>query len=465
MGHSDLVIVSNRGPLSFSRDDDGNLVTSRGAGGLVSCLGPAVAGAGATWVAGAISDEDREAAAQGVVEAEGFRLRSLVIEPDEYRQFYDVVANSTLWFLHHSLFDLPRRPRIDRRWREAWSSFVDVNRDFAEAVADEAPEGGVVLVHDYHLCLVGGVLAKMRPDLRTAHFNHTPFTEPTGLRMLPDDVANEVMTGLAGNGACGFHSSRWSKAFEACSQQTLDRTVPTFVGPAGIDTDDLAQVAGSDEGKEEFAKLDEQVGDRHFIVRIDRIELSKNILRGFLAFEELLQTRPELRERVIFGAFVYPSRDSIPDYMAYRSEVEAMVERINNTWATASWTPVLAYTEDFFPRSVAAHRRYDVLLVNPIRDGLNLVAKEGPTLNEREGVLVLSRESGAWDEMGAAAIGINPYDISATAEALAQALSMSRRERSERAARLKAASEGRTPQDWLDDQLDAADHAAVTAGA
>ncbi|MDP8992666.1 MAG: trehalose-6-phosphate synthase [Actinomycetota bacterium] len=465
MAHSDLVIVSNRGPLSFSRDDDGNLVTSRGAGGLVSCLAPAVAGAGATWVAGAISEEDREAASQGVVEAEGFRLRSLVIEPDQYRQFYDVVANSALWFLHHNLFDLPRRPQIDSRWRDAWSTFVDVNRDFAEAVADEAPDGGVVLVHDYHLCLVGATLAKIRPDLRTAHFNHTPFTEPTGLRVLPDEVAMEVMTGLGGNGACGFHSKRWSKAFEACCRETLDQTVPTFVAPAGIDTDDLSQVAGSDEGKEEFAKLDEQIGDRHFIVRIDRIELSKNILRGFLAFEELLKTRPEWRERVIFGAFVYPSRDSIPDYMAYRSEVEAMVERINNKWATASWTPVLAHTEDFFPRSVAAHRRYDVLLVNPIRDGLNLVAKEGPTLNERDGVLVLSRESGAWDEMGEAAIGINPYDISGTADALARGLSMGRRERSERAARLKAVSEGRTPQDWLDDQLTAASPAAVTASA
>jgi len=454
--HSDLVIVSNRGPLSFNKDDDGNLVPSRGAGGLVSCLGPAVAGVGATWVAGAISEEDREAASQGVVEAEGFRLRSLVIEPDDYRQFYDVVANSTLWFLHHSLFDLPRRPRIDRRWREAWSTFVDVNREFAEAAAEEAPDGGVVLVHDYQLCLVGATLSKIRPDLRTAHFNHTPFCEPTALRMLPDEAATEIMEGLAGNGACGFHSKRWARAFESSCEATLDSVPPIFVAPAGIDTDDLAQVARSDESKEEFTKLDEQIGDRHFIARIDRIELSKNILRGFLAFEELLRTRPEWRERVIFGAFVYPSRDSIPDYMAYRSEVESMVERINNTWATPSWTPVLAYLEDFFPRSVAAHRRYDVLLVNPIRDGLNLVAKEGPTLNERDGVLVLSRESGVWDEMGEGAVGVNPFDITATADALAQALSMSRRERAERASRLRAITESRSPQDWLEDQLEAA---------
>ena len=456
MGHPELVIVSNRGPLSFSPGPGGDLVPRRGAGGLVSSLGPAVVGSGATWVAGAISEWDREAAARGVVEAEGFRLRSLVIEPAAYRQFYDAIANATLWFLNHSLFDLPRRPRIDRRWHEAWATFVDVNRAFASAVADEAPDGGTVLVHDYHLPLVGAELARRRPDLRTAHFHHTPFCEPSALRVLPDAVAIQLLEGMAGHGACGFHSARWAAAFEACSRAVLGRAPPTYVSPATVDTAALAGVAASEEGAAELASLDERIGDHHLIVRVDRIELSKNMLRGFLAFESMLEAHPRWRERVVFVSCAYPSRDGLADYLAYRSEVEALVERINNTWATPSWTPVLLDVSDSFPRSVAALCRYDVLLVNPVRDGLNLVATEGASLNRRNGVLALSREAGVWDQLGDAALGLNPFDVAGTADVLAEALDMGGEERADRARRLRAACGRRTPQDWLNDQLAAA---------
>ena len=458
MGHPDLVVVSNRGPLSFTTGPDGDLVTRRGAGGLVSSLGPAVAGTGATWVAGAITEADREAA-QGIVEAEGFRLRSLTIEPAAYRQFYDVIANATLWFLNHGLFDLPRRPRIDRRWLEAWETFRQVNRSFAEAVAEQAPDGATVLVHDYHLPLVGAVLTDLRPDVRTAHFHHTPFCEPSALRVLPDAIAAELLTGMAGHGACGFHSTRWADAFEACTRTVLGSVPPTFVSPAAIDADALADVAASPECAAALARLEERVGECHLVVRVDRIELSKNLLRGFLAFEALLEEEPRWRERVVFAAYVYPSRDTLPEYLAYRSEVEALVERLNNTWATPSWTPVLLDTSDSFPRSVAALRRYDVLLVNPVRDGLNLVAMEGSVVNERDGVLVLGRETGVWDSLGHAAVGLNPFDIAGTAAALSQALTMDQGERAARAAKLRTASRRRTPQDWLGDQL-----AAATAG-
>ena len=456
MGHPELVIASNRGPLCFTTGPDGEPVASRGAGGLVSSLGPAVAGTGATWVAAAISDADREAARRGVVEAEGFRLRSLVIEPQAYRQFYDAVANATLWFLHHNLFDLARRPRIDRRWNDAWATFREVNLAFADVIADEAPEGGTVVVHDYHLPLVGARLAALRPDLRTVHFHHTPFCEPTALRVLPDAVAVELISGLAGHSACGFHSPRWAAAFEACAQVVLGRSPATFVSPAAIDTADLAAAASSEECAGELADLEEKVGERLLVARVDRIELSKNLLRGFLAFESLLEAHPRWRERVVFAASVYPSREALPDYLAYRVEVEAVVERINNTWGTPSWVPVLLDTSDYFPRSVAALRRYDVLLVNPVRDGLNLVAKEGPCVNERNGVLVLSREAGVWDEVGAHAVEVNPFDVDGTADALDRALSMTAEERAEQAHRLRVASERRSPQDWLGDQLAAA---------
>ena len=456
MGHPELVIVSNRGPLAFGIGPDGRPVPRRGAGGLVSSLGPAVAGTGATWVAAALSDADRLAAGRGVVEAEGFRLRSLTIEAAPYRRYYDTIANSTLWFVHHHLFDLPRRPRIDRRWREAWATFGEVNRAFAEAVAEEAPDGATVLVHDYHLPLVGARLAELRPDVRAVYFHHTPFADPTILRVLPDAAAAELLAGMAAHAACGFHSARWARSFEACATEVLGAAPPTFVSPAAIDTADLAAVAASEECRAELASLEARVGDCRVIVRVDRIELSKNLLRGFLAFEALLESEPRWRERVVFAAYVYPSRDSLPEYLAYRSEVEALVERINNTWSTPSWTPVLMDASDFFPGSVAALRRYDVLLVNPVRDGLNLVAMEGPTVNERDGVLALSREAGAWDVLGGSALGVNPFDVAGTAEVLGEALAMGPEDRAVRAAALREAGAKRSPLDWLADQLAAA---------
>lgn len=448
-----LVVVSNRGPLAFTRGDDGKLAAKRGAGGLVATLGSALTDRDAVWVSAAISEDDRDAAAQGLTEADGFTWRALVVPDEEYRMFYDVVSNATLWFMHHALFDLPRRPRIDRHWREAWAAYRAVNRAFADAVCDEADHGATVLVHDYHVALVGARLAAARPDLRAVHFNHTPFCSPAGLRVLPADVTHELMSGLAGFTACGFHSQRWADDFSACAREVLGAAPPTFVAPAATDHDDIARVAASDECAREFNELNERIGDRHFICRVDRIELSKNLLRGFLAFDDLLTTRPEWRGRVVFGAFVYPSRESLAEYVAYHQEVESLANRINERWATSDWTPIIVDTDDYFPRSCAALRRYDVLLVNPVRDGLNLVAKEGSLLNERDGVLALSREAGVWDELKEAALDVNPFDVAGTADVLAEALAMDGPERARRSALLCEAAARRTPRDWLEDQL------------
>ena len=442
--------------MSFSRGDDGTLTAKRGAGGLVATLGSALAERDAVWVSAAISDEDRDAVKEGLTEADGFTWRALVVDEEEYRMFYDVVANATLWFMHHGLFDLPRRPRIDRQWRDAWAAYRDVNNAFADVVCEEAEEGATVLAHDYHLALMGSRLASARPDLKTVHFNHTPFTPPAGLRVLPADVANELLSGLAGYGACGFHAQRWADEFVACATEMLGNAPPTFVAPAATDHDDIAGVAASDECAKEFDALNETIGDRHFICRVDRIELSKNLLRGFLAFDDLLTTRPEWRERVVFGAFVYPSRESLSEYAAYHQEVETLARRINETWATDDWTPIILDTDDYFPRSCAALRRYDVLLVNPVRDGLNLVAKEGALLNERHGAVALSREAGVWEELQAGALDVNPFDVAGTADVLAEALAMGDDERERRSKLLCEAAARRRPQDWLEDQLRAA---------
>jgi len=459
----DVVVVSNRGPLSFRTGDDGTPVRAGTGGGLAATLHPLLRGTGATWVAAAMSEADRRAAALGLMRDEGLRVVS--VEPDvaAYDMAYNVVSNATLWFCHHHLWDLPRRPRFDRRWREAWDAYREVNRDFAEAVAEQAPEGARVLVQDYHLSLVGATLAGLRPDLRTSHFSHTPFADPGILRTLPSYAAGELLSGLAGFGACGFHSARWEASFRGAfddpallADASVKAAPATYVAPLGPHPESLEAEAASDEVADARRRLEELYGARRLIVRVDRVELSKNILRGLWAFDELLATRPSWRGAVTMLTLAYPSREALAEYLAYRAEVEHTVEVVNERWGTAGWTPVVLGVADDRARSMAALSAYDVLLVNPVRDGLNLVAKEGPLVNRAEGVLVLSREAGAWDELRPAAVGVNPFDVSQTAAALDTALSMDPAERAARAAQLKKIVLAQTAADWLDRQLEVA---------
>jgi trehalose 6-phosphate synthase len=384
-------------------------------------------------------------------------MRAVEIEAATYRGYYDVVANQTLWFCIHGLWDLPRRPRFDRRWSDAWRAFREVNEQFASVAVDSASEGATVLVQDYQLALVPRILAERRPDLRVVAFMHTPWCSPEELAVLPDDAADELMEGLGSGSAVGFHCERWAGAFDACCRARLGRgSAGVFVAPATSDADDLRSVASGRECSEELARLEDLVGDRKVIVRVDRMELSKNVLRGFWAYDELLDARPELRERVIFAAKLYPSRQGVADYLSYAQEVHTLAERINDRWATRNWTPIVIDPEDNHAAAVAALRRADVLLVNPVRDGLNLVAKEGPLVNDRDGVLILSRNAGAWDELSEHALGVNPFDVSGTAVALGSALDMAADEKAERAKALRSVVEARTPLDWFDELLAAA---------
>jgi len=450
------VIVSNRGPLSFRRADDGTLSARRGAGGLVSGIGPLVAGTDTLWVAAAMSEGDRAAAEAGVVDAEDFRVRLLAVDAETYRLAYDVISNQVLWFLHHGLYDLPREPAFGAGLADAWQAYREVNRAFAEAVADVAPAGAAVLVQDYHLGLMGLTLAESRPDLAAVHFHHTPFATPTWLRVLPQHVAGEVVSGLAAHRACGFHSARWAADFASSCRDVQGLTPRTFVSPLPASADDVRDAAASPACATALAEIEASVGDRLVVARVDRIELSKNLLRGFQAFDLLLEQHAVWRERVVFLASVYPSRTGVPAYIEYQQDVEALVEEINERWATPGWTPIVYDTRDDYPRSVAVLRRADALLVNPIRDGLNLVAKEGAIVNERDAVLCLSREAGVWDEVGEAALDVPPFDIAGTADALDRALRMPADERAARADRLRELSTARRPADWLADQIAAA---------
>ncbi len=458
-----MVVLSNRGPLSFRRNADGALVTRRGAGGLVSTLGPAVAGRGATWLAAAIGEPDRAAAEHaratsgGRIDADGYAVSLLDVDEAAYKLFYEVIANRTLWFAYHGLDDLSRSPSLDRRWHEAFDAYVSVNHGFAVAAAAAAPERATVLVHDLHLSLVGPRLASLRPDVRIAHFSHTPFCWPDGLAVLPSVARRTLLDGMAGHRACGFHSVRWARAFSACAAVELQQVPTTFVSPAAIDPHDVCDVAASPACVRHLAELNDAIGDRRLIVRVDRMELSKNILRGFAAYDLLLREQPAWRERVVFAALCYPSREALPEYAAYRDAVITAAEDINERWGSASWAPIRLVTEDDFPRSVAALRRADVALVNPVRDGLNVVAKELTAVNERNAVLCLSPEAGVWDELGGnGALAAPPFDIVGQAEALHAALEMSDDERRIRFAALRTAALARTPTDWLADQLAAA---------
>ena len=454
---STLVIVSNRGPVSFERDpSNGRLRAKRAAGGLVNTLGPGARRDGALWLAASTSDTDRQAAKADLLADEPVKFWPVPVSPDMYHAYYDVISNQTLWFCLHGLWDTPRRPRFDRHWWSAWRSYRKVNELFATEVDRAAPRGATVLVQDYQLALTPSMVARRRPDLRISSFVHTPWCTPGELASLPDEVASEVLAGLADGGSVGFHSPRWAAAFDDCANTFLGRPATTYVAPAAVDAADLKNVAASEACEAERVALDEAVAGRKLIVRVDRMELSKNILRGFWAYDELLEARADLRGNVVFAALVYPSRVGLAEYQAYSLEVLSLAARINARWGTPEWTPVLVHPEDNYPRSIAALRSYDVLLVNPLRDGLNLVAKEGPSVNERDGALVLSRQAGAWLELGDSALGINPFDVSQTAEALGRALDSSAERRSADASSLRRVAGLRTPADWFDDLLRAA---------
>lgn len=453
-----LVIVSNRGPVSYRRDGDGRLVARRGGGGgLVSGLAPVVAGTDTIWIASALSDDDRAGAAEGVAEVEGFRVQLVAHEPSVLRMAYDVVGNGVLWFVHHGLFELARRPRYDQAFRQAWEAYGRYNATFADAVVASAPPDAVVLVQDYHLSLLAPKVRERRPDLTLVHFAHTPFAGPELLGVLPDPYRRELLEGLAANHACGFHTDRWRRRFVASCEEFGVAVPRTYVSSLAPDGADLKEVAGSEACERWRQDLVERSKGRRLIVRVDRIELSKNILRGFWAYEELLDRWPEHRGEVCFMASIYPSREGLPEYLAYRQEVEHLVDRINRRLGTADWQPIAVEASDDFPRSVALLASYDVLLVNPVNDGMNLVAKEGPQVNRRDGVLVLSTETGAWEELGDVAFGVHPCDVSATAEALHTALTLDAAERRARAERVVAVAAARTPVDWLEGQLAAVD--------
>ncbi|MFJ8004433.1 alpha,alpha-trehalose-phosphate synthase (UDP-forming) [Streptomyces fagopyri] len=453
-----ILVASNRGPVSYEVLEDGSLQARRGGGGLVSGLSAIGPDAGALWVCSALGEGDREAVRRGVGE-DGVRM--LDIDAAVHADAYNGIANSVLWFVHHMLYQTPLEPVFDQEFRRRWASYEAYNRAFARALADEAAEGAVVIVQDYHLTLVPGMLREFRPDLRIGHFSHTPWAPVDYFRMLPDDIAGQVLRGMLGADRLGFLTHRWADAFTACCEALVGGLGTTRVGVHGLgaDADFLRGRSHEADVTERMAALREQIGEgpdgraRRAIVRVDRTELSKNIVRGLLAYRQLLEDRPEWRERVVHVAFAYPSRQDLAVYRDYTAAVRTLADEINSEYGTPGWTPVVLHVKDDFARSLAAYRLADVALVNPIRDGMNLVAKEVPVVSDEGCVLVLSREAGAYEELGEDAVAVNPYDVVGTARALHEALSLPAGERAERTKRLAAAATALPPAQWFLEQL------------
>ncbi|WKK26488.1 trehalose-6-phosphate synthase [Streptomyces olivoreticuli] len=472
-----ILVASNRGPVSYKQDADGRLTAGRGGGGLVSGLSAMDRDAGAVWVCTAMSEGDREAARRAGrrLDAEdtgGHRVRMLDIDPDTFAAAYNGIANSVLWFVHHLLYETPLAPVFDADFRRQWAAYEAYNTAFADALAEEAAQGAAVLVQDYHLTLVPALLRERRPDLRIGHFSHTPWAPPDYYRLLPDDVAEQVLRGILGGDRAAFLTERWAEAFADCCAKVLGaeivrgtggtavlfegRTTRLGVHGLGVDADFLRERAHRPDVEERMAALREQIGPgRKAIVRVDRTELSKNIVRGLHAYRRLLEDHPEWRGEVVHVAFAYPSRQDLRVYRDYTAEVERVAREINSTFGTVDWEPVALHVKDDFARSLAAYRLADVALVNPIRDGMNLVAKEVPVVSDHGCALVISREAGAVAELGDDALVVNPYDVEATARALHSALLMDPDERGARSKRLSVAATALPPARWFLDQLDA----------
>ena len=480
-----LVIVSNRGPAEFERDEAGERVVRRGGGGLVTALQGLVSHRKALWIASAMTDEDvavsREVGGEPMaVEVDGVSYDVCLVEsdPTAYERFYNVIANPILWFIQHYLWDLSNAPDIRADEAEAWSDgYRVVNADIAEAVLRtiEGIEDPLVMLHDYHLYTCPALLREARPELFLQHFVHIPWSQPDSWRILPAHWREEIYRGMLANDVIGFHTRAYCRNFLHCCRELMELEVDYERGavlhsgretwvrayPLGIDAGRFERVAAS----KEVAVYEEELLRRrrdHLVLRVDRADLSKNVLRGFTAFDTFLQQHPEFRERVTFIAHLQPSRQDVPEYQEYLERIEALVAVVNHRHGTTDWMPIDLRIYENFPEAVARYKHFDLLLVNSIFDGMNLVAKEAPAVNTRDGVVILSENTGAHEELGDCTLSVNPFDIQEQADTIHRALTMSAEERKLRADRLREIVRGRDPGVWIDEQL--ADIRAKRAG-
>ena len=492
-----MVLLSHRGPVSFERDESGRRTGSRGAGGLVTALTGLVSDLpDAVWVCAATSEEDAAVAAEHDGQAvqvaldgeprlldqdaagagEGtpaVRLRLVEVDRQAHDDFYTVIANPLLWFLQHGMYGLALAPQLTKREHAAWDDgYVAVNRRFADAVVEEVEARGgraLVMLHDYHFYLVAQEVRDRCPDALVSFFLHIPFPGPDTWRVLPPAWRERILNGLLGNDVVAFHTEGFARNFllsaqellglpvdlEAMTVQVGDRVVAARHYPISIVVEAIRELAATPEVAEHAAALTEAfcVGDRQLVLRVDRTDPSKNIVRGFEAFATMLEDHPELAGKVSFLALLQPSRQDVPEYADYLAEIGAIVARVNAAHGAEGYQPIDLRLSGDFVLAVAAYTVSDVLMVNALADGMNLVAKEAVVVNRRDSVLALSENTGAHQELGAFAVTLYPFDIQQQADALYESLTMDRGlRRARREAAAKVVEENDIAK-WLNAQL------------
>jgi trehalose 6-phosphate synthase len=473
-----LIVVSNRGPVTFARDEAGRRLVGRGGGGLVTALRSLVDHHDVTWVASAMTDEDlvvaEEAGGEAITETsdEGspYRLCLIAHDAQAYDLYYNVVANPVLWFVQHYLWGLADAPDVDHGLHYAWAEgYEAVNRGFAEAVLGELQRqpDAAVFIHDYHLYTAPAYVREGAPEAVIGHFVHIPWPQPDYWRVLPEQIRCAIHESMLANDVIGFHTDRWARNFlRSCGDMLdvavdygasevhfRDRVTAVRVRPISVDPVEFEHLARSEAVLEQEAGIEETRPER-LIVRVDRTDPSKNIVRGFRAFELYLENHPEAQGRVGMLVLLDPSRQDIPEYSEYMGAIQRSARAVNERFRVGEWLPVDVRVEDNFPQAIAAYKQFDVLLVNAIFDGMNLVAKEAPLVNERNGVVVLSENTGAHEELGEWALTVNPFDVSGQAEALHEALTLPEAERQVRLAAIQRQVREHDVGAWIESQLE-----------